>query len=691
MRHFARIAVVFCLAVLGGVWLPQSASAKPADQPISLALSAPKTAVSAGDPVTLNATVTNRGDGSCATPDGTIQIISVTRDGEPVRPDFFHAGYANSYAAHLDANLKPAKPGKAVTFPLTERSRLTSVTPTPTGNGVGATWRLDQPGEYVIKASYRMPYVEGGCVGGSNTATLRLTATRLRMTSGGNWPLLGAAAAAVVLVGALAVILIRRRRTSAATALLLLAVVPLPLLGADPAQASITIDPVPAGFADAVNGCLGQLRQHDPAGIMKDLDNGKYEVTIYHTTGQGNVKAHTYPDHADITWDQQDHSPYEGDIGPAYDPCPALYHELVHSYDRQHKQLFPSPCPAGKRGQQPSIADVRAIRAENAVRAAIGSSDAGKLARNSAGRNSRGPLTLPAGDKFGVDDVLKDCKTDRKRTPPNKKGAIGSGLVTGGSDGDPHLTTFDQRRYDFQAVGEFVLAKSGDLEVQARQAAVEGSRLVSVNSALGRRVGSDRLSFALGADGLRIQLNGEPTSFDAAKTSLPGGGTVTLHDAEHTVTWPDGSHADVFPIGHWGLRILIHPASRRKGTLSGLLGDYDGDPANDLRTAGDRPLSDTPTHKQLYGDFADRWRVTHAGSLLPYPKGRDTRSYTDKTFPDRPGTGGGPSPEARRAAREICTSLGIVEPARLADCELDVAVTGQPALAATAAITDQLT
>jgi hypothetical protein len=39
----------------------------------------------------------------------------------------------------------------------------------------------------------------------------------------------------------------------------------------------------------------------------------------------------------------------------------------------------------------------------------------------------------------------------------------------GSSNGDPHLTTIDGRAYDFQAAGEFVMLRSEDVEIQARQ------------------------------------------------------------------------------------------------------------------------------------------------------------------------------------------------------------------------------
>jgi hypothetical protein len=43
---------------------------------------------------------------------------------------------------------------------------------------------------------------------------------------------------------------------------------------------------------------------------------------------------------------------------------------------------------------------------------------------------------------------------------------------SGSSTGDPHILTFDGLHYDFQAIGDFVLVKAldSDLEIQVRQA-----------------------------------------------------------------------------------------------------------------------------------------------------------------------------------------------------------------------------
>ena len=41
-------------------------------------------------------------------------------------------------------------------------------------------------------------------------------------------------------------------------------------------------------------------------------------------------------------------------------------------------------------------------------------------------------------------------------------------LVTGWGWGDPHITTLDDQTYTFNGLGEYVVLRSGDLEIQAR-------------------------------------------------------------------------------------------------------------------------------------------------------------------------------------------------------------------------------
>ncbi|HSA50693.1 MAG TPA: hypothetical protein VLH10_11380, partial [Yinghuangia sp.] len=154
--------------------------------------------------------------------------------------------------------------------------------------------------------------------------------------------------------------------------------------------------------------------------------------------------------------------------------------------------------------------------------------------------------------------------------PPGSGGGGGSGRhclgpcadgPRGGSNGDPHLTTFDGLYYDFQAAGEFTLVASTDdsLRVQARQVPYPGAADVSVNAAVAADVAGDRVTFSLDPQRgvTTVRLGGRPLT-PGTETPLPGGGTLTRTgtgpDAEYAVFWPDTTALYITPIGQYGLK-----------------------------------------------------------------------------------------------------------------------------------------
>jgi hypothetical protein len=134
--------------------------------------------------------------------------------------------------------------------------------------------------------------------------------------------------------------------------------------------------------------------------------------------------------------------------------------------------------------------------------------------------------------------------------------------------------------------------------------------------------------------------------------------------------------------------VEVYPSRALKGKTRGLLGDDDGNPENDLVTSAGATLPDPPDRARLYGAFADTWRVTDAASLLPYPAGTNTATFTDRTFPAKPVTVDDLDPGRRAAAREACRESAITDPVALDDCTVDVALSGQPAFATAAATAD---
>jgi hypothetical protein len=182
------------------------------------------------------------------------------------------------------------------------------------------------------------------------------------------------------------------------------------------------------------------------------------------------------------------------------------------------------------------------------------------------------------------------------------------------------------------------------------------------------------------------------TDLPPGDKALPGGGTLVGRESDlggasgYDLRWPDGSEAAVDPIGRYGYRLLIKLALARAGKVTGLLGNFDGDPANDIAPPGGAALSPPVTFEKLYPSYADSWRVKD--SLFTYASGQSTETFTDRGFPERPMAVADLDPDARAAAEEICRWAGVTEPWQFAECVFDVGVTGRSEFAVGSAGTE---
>lgn len=252
-----------------------------------------------------------------------------------------------------------------------------------------------------------------------------------------------------------------------------------------------------------------------------------------------------------------------------------------------------------------------------------------------------------------------------------------------GISGEPHVWTFDDRAYDLQAVGEFTAARTDEMLVQVRLAPYPNSRRVSVVAGVAAQVGDQRITVQMedGRDDV-VRIDGEMVTLSATEGTPVGGGRAGLDDLGRvTVEWADGARISVRP-GNILLDLLVDVLD---APTEGILGDNDGDPDDDLTAATGEVLGDDPSHEDLYDVFAESWRITDETSLFDYADGTDTETFTDRSFPDEPITLDDLSEDERTAAEEICRAAGVTDPAILDACILDVAVTGDPSFAASAA------
>lgn len=295
---------------------------------------------------------------------------------------------------------------------------------------------------------------------------------------------------------------------------------------------------------------------------------------------------------------------------------------------------------------------------------------------------------------------------------------------SGGSTGDPHMRSLDGLAFEFQACGDFVLLRtsSAALEVQVRQERWIDSNY-SVNTEVAMKVGGHTVQLAplgkecdLGgaaADGC-VRVDGRPVTFECELADqapgclrsflLPGVGRVEQRvrgisgdrktkaltavcnpalggaclpleapcNKSYTLQLFTGEQVKTC-VGPGYLNVGVEVPGAERGRTSGLLGNADGDPSNDLQVGEAENLPLVVSFEDFNRRFGDRWRLAPGQSLFETPSLMVQCTPSQSRLSDLPAA-------TRDHALATCQALGI-DPGTLDECAMDVAVMGDSAAA----------
>ena len=240
----------------------------------------------------------------------------------------------------------------------------------------------------------------------------------------------------------------------------------------------------------------------------------------------------------------------------------------------------------------------------------------------------------------GID--LDDCESPPPSTPPSFEPDDRDPCQTqcGESNGDVHIGTIGDWAYDFQGVGEFVLARSADgaFEVQTRQSPLGDRDNVSINTALAVKAGGQRMGLYIDvvSSTVRMTVDGVDVPL-SAPIPFGSGGVIVPSSEGIRIDTGDGSHVYVIGMSYRGFNLLVEPGPARSEGTVGLMGPLPegaGYPAlPDGSSVGQRTTDRHEDWVQLYQTLADGWRVTPATSLFDYAAGESTETFTRRNFP----------------------------------------------------------
>ena len=191
-----------------------------------------------------------------------------------------------------------------------------------------------------------------------------------------------------------------------------------------------------------------------------------------------------------------------------------------------------------------------------------------------------------------------------------------------------------------------------------------------------------------------LSVDGQPVTLSpGGGLDLPDGGRIERLKRGYEIFWSDGSSLFI-RVGKGHLNAFLRPAMTRRNTLSGLFGNFNGNPIDDVDAVTAFGSLASGTDPRLHAGLTEiarsllldddiRWLVSQKTSLFEYAPGQGTWTFRKPT-PKREASVDGLPASWRQRARAACEQAGVTDPDLLEACIVDVGYTRDEGFAETA-------